>query len=255
LVALVVASLGGGKEARRPAAAQQSQRDGAPAPPLDHLLSESEAAPPRWVGLDTYRRRCRDLDQHGAKARVMYEKRTAMTRGDSSTLVAAVSLDPAVLRRQVLHRSDDLTAEEPGLVVSCRIQARLSASGDQFEVNNTGWVERSLLSTNVARWSWYVTPKLGGTHTIVLDLRPILMLKDSKTQDVMAEPADVQQYETSVHVSVPWTERPQETMARLAATFRVAEGLVKAVTFLVVALGALGAALGIRRRRRARTAA
>jgi hypothetical protein len=60
----------------------------------------------------------------------------------------------------------------------------------------------------------------------------------------------IQQYDTAVDVSVPWTERPQETMSRLAATFKVAEGLVKAMTLFVLAVVALGAALGIRRRRK-----
>jgi hypothetical protein len=54
---------------------------------------------------------------------------------------------------------------------------------------------------------------------------------------------------------VPWTERPQETMARLASTLKVAEGLVKAMTLLTLALVAFGAALGIRRRRTRRATA
>jgi hypothetical protein len=223
--------------------------------PKDRLLTEDEAAPPGWAGLDAYRQRCRDLDLRGAKARVLYEARKEMTRGDSASITAAVTLDKSIPRQEVLHRRDDLTAEEPGLVVSCRIDARLRASHYQFEVSGRGWVARSLLTTNTARWSWYVTPKLGGTHTILLDLRPILLLHDTETGSATAETANVQQYETSVHVSVPWTERPQETMSRIAATFKVAEALVKAITLLVVALVALGAALGIRGRKKTRATA
>ena len=185
---------------------------------------------------------------------MLYEARKKMTRGDTDTVTAAVTLDQSVPRVKVLHRRDDVTAEEPGLVVSCRIQARLHASHYQFEVGDESWVARSLLTTDTARWSWYVTPKIGGTHTLVLDVRPILTLNNTETEQVSAEASNVQEYETSVHVRVPWTERPQETMSRLAATFKVAEGMVRAITLLIVALVALGAALGIRGRQRKRRA-
>jgi hypothetical protein len=178
-----------------------------------------------------------------------------MTRGDAGTVTAAVTLDQSVPREKVLHRSNDVTAEERGLVVSCRIEARLSPSHYQFDVREKGWVARSLLTSNTARWTWYVTPKVGGTHTILLEMRPILTLRNAGSDEVSAETASVQQYETSVRVKVPWTERPQETMSRLAATFKVAEGLVRAMTLLLVALLSLAAALRVRARRKRRTAA
>jgi hypothetical protein len=263
-VALILASLGGSGDVTRRSVGD-AQAPTTATPPDDYGQSndhrydgvprQGEAAPPSWAGLGAYRRRCRDLDLHGANARVLYEAREELTRGDSGTIVAAVTLDGSIPREKVLHRKDDLTAEEPGLVVSCRVEARLNASHDQFDVSETGWVARSLLSTNVARWSWYVTPKLGGTHTLVLDLRPILKMSNAETHEVSAETANVQQFETRVHVSVPWTERPQETMARLASTLKVAEGLVKAMTLLTLALVALGAALGIRRKKTRRATA
>jgi hypothetical protein len=264
-MALVLASLGGSGDETRRSVGEGAHAPTRATPPDDYgqsndqrydgVLREGEAAPPSWAGLGAYRRRCRDLDLHGAKARVLYEAREELTRGDSGTIVAAVTLDGSIPREKVLHRNDDLTAEESGLVVSCRVEARLNASHYQFDVSETGWVARSLLSTNVARWSWYVTPKLGGTHTLVLDLRPILTMSNAETHEVSAETANVQQFETRVHVSVPWTERPQETMARLASTLKVAEGLVKAMTLLALALVALGAALGIRRRKTRRATA
>jgi hypothetical protein len=95
-----------------------------------------------------------------------------------------------------------------------------------------------LLTADTARWSWYVTPKVGGTHTLTLKVRPIVkeQREDRTTPaSVSAENSNVQEYETSVDVKVPLTERPQETMSRLAATFKVAEGLVTALTALVAA--------------------
>jgi hypothetical protein len=205
-------------------------------------------------GLDEYERRCERLNRRGGEARVLYEPRKKMTRGDSAAVTAAVTLDRSLPRDEVLRRTG--AAEEPGVVVSCRIEAQLRASEYAFEVSEKGWVERSFLTTNTARWSWYVTPKVGGTHTLVLYVRPIMKVRPAQPfadASVDAARSNVQQYEVSVDVNVPWTERPQETMSRLAATFKVAEDLVKAMTAVVVAAAALGAALGVRRRRKKRT--
>jgi hypothetical protein len=210
------------------------------APPLE----------PQWAGLQSYKRRCEQLDLKGARARVLYEAKTNMTRGDSETVTAAVTLNQSAPPEKVLHRPG--ATEELGVVVSCQIEARLSSSPYQFEVNPTGWVKRSLLTTDTARWTWYATPKIGGTHTLVLSLRPIVRVQQPASTapiSVNAE-SNVQQYETEVHVKVPWNERPQETMTRLAATFGVAQTLIEAMTALVAALIGLGAVLGIRRHRK-----
>src|SRR5215218_4820868 len=139
-----------------------------------------------------------------------------MTRGDSEVVRAAVTLNQSTPPNRVLHRTG--AAEEPGLVVSCRVQAELTASKYQFELDETGWVQRSLYTADTARWSRYVTPKVGGTHTLTLKLRPIVKVQreDRTTKaSVSAENSNVQEYETSAHVMVPLTERPQETMSRL----------------------------------------
>jgi len=205
-------------------------------------------------GLAAFRRRCQTLDLDGARARVLYEASRDLTRGRSAAVAAAVSLEMKTPPDQVLDRSG-ATADPGVVVVSCLLQAQLSASPYDFEIDDTGWVERSLLSSDTARWSWYVKPKVGGTQTLTLRLRPIVKLRRNGRVDVTmsAEDADVQQYETRVHVSVPWTERPQETLSRLAATFKVAESAVEAATLLVTAIIALAVALGIRRRKRKRT--
>jgi hypothetical protein len=189
----------------------------------------------------------------------VYEPRKEMTRGSPAPVTAAVTLERSALPSKVLRRPG--AAEETGVVVSCLLQARLTASKYQFDLDEKGWIERSFLTTDTARWSWYATPKVGGTHTLVLNVRPIVKLRptDDKTRSLAsikgvnpAEDSNVQQYETSVHVNVPWTERPQETMSRLAATFKIAESLVAALTALIVAVVALGAVLGIRSRRNKR---
>jgi hypothetical protein len=206
---------------------------------------------PEPAGLGSYERRCARLNAQGARARVLYEPRTKMSRGRSDLVTAAVTLDQRAPPDQILKRPG--AAEEPGVVVSCRIQAKLRSAPHVFELDPNGWVARSLLTVDTTRWSWYVTPKVGGTHTLVLLIRPIVRARpvgSAEPVSVSEVESDVQEYETRVHVSVPWTERPQETMSRLAATFNVAESLVKSFTALVLAALALLAALGIRRRRR-----
>jgi hypothetical protein len=200
---------------------------------------------PTYAGLPAYERRCAKIDARGAEARVVYEPRATMSRGDSSTVTAAVTLNQSIPRDRVLHRPG--AAEEPGVVVSCRVQARLSASHYDFDVSTKQWIERSLQTTDTAKWSWFVTPKLGGTHSIVLLVRPIMRFGSAK---LSPENSNIRQYETSVHVKVPWNEMPNELMSQLAETFKVAEGLVTAATALIIALVALAGVLGFRKVRK-----
>ena len=203
--------------------------------------------------LEAYRRRCERLNRTGARARTVYETERRMTRGTSSVVKAAVTLDGSTPPDKILRRRG--ASEQSGIVVSCSLQARLSAPPREFELSETDWVRRSLLSSDTARWSWHVTPKVGGSHTLILLLRPIVTVNqpgESATEDLSAEDANIQEYETTVEVKVPWDERPAELMSRLAATLKAGEALVTALTALVVALVALGTALGIRGRRRRR---
>lgn len=202
---------------------------------------------PEWAGLPAYQRRCEQLDLVGARGRIVYERQRQMTRGDATTVVAAVTLDQSLPPDRVLRR-EDATAES-GLVVSCRVQARLSGSQYDFDIDREDWIERSLLTSDTARWSWYVSPKIGGDHNLSLKVRPIVQFRrtDGSTVLIDASRSNVQEYETRVHVKVPWSERPQETMSRLAATFKVAEELITALTALLLAIPLLVAAfLGLR---------
>jgi hypothetical protein len=217
---------------------------------------DAPALQPDYAGLPQYERRCEQLDLRGGLARVFYEASSEMERGNSDLVRASLTLNQSVPADEVLRSPD--VAEEEAVVVSCRIQARLTASEYEFEIDETDWVERSLLTNDTVHWSWNVTPKLGGTHSLVLNVRPIMTTQEADgTAGLLAsaQSSNVQQYETDVHVKVPWNERPTEFMTRLASTFEVAEGLVVALTGLIVALGALLAALGIKKRRDQRAAA
>jgi len=177
-----------------------------------------------------------------------------MARGESDSVTAAVTLDRSTPPDRILQRPH--VAVEHGIVVSCRVQAQLNVSRHEFEINEDDWVERALLTGDTARWSWHVTPKREGTHEIVLKLRPIMKMERRAGAAVdVADAADsnVQQYGTVVHVTVPRTERIQDTMSRIAATLNVAERLVESMAALLAATLALLAVLGVRHRRKRRT--
>jgi hypothetical protein len=203
--------------------------------------------PPEYAGLSAYSHRCSQINLNGAKARVVYKPSQEMTRGGTATMTAAVTLDRNMSPSRVLRSVGAVAA--PAIVVSCAIEAQLSASLYDFNLNEHEWVPRSFLTSDTARWTWYVGPKIGGTQTLVLNVRPIVRLHhvgESKSSDVV-ERADVQSYPIKVQVRVPWTERPAEIMSRLADTLKVAQGLVEGITGLLLALVALGTAVGVRR--------
>jgi len=207
----------------------------------------SAPEPPEYAGLSAYSHRCSQINLNGAKARVVYKPSQEMTRGDTATVTAAVTLDRNMSPSRVLESVGAVAA--PAIVVSCAIEAQLSASLYDFNLSEHEWVPRSFLTSDTARWTWYVGPKIGGTQTLVLDVRPIVRLHhvDEPEASDIVEKADVQSYTITVQVRVPWTERPAEIMSRLAGTFKVAQGLVEGITGLFLALVALGAAVGIRR--------
>jgi hypothetical protein len=202
---------------------------------------------PEYAGLDEYERRCERINSQGAKAQVVYEASKEMKVGDSETVRAAVTLDQSAPPEEVLPRTDAVGA--PGVVVSCLIQARLSASKYEFENDNSVWIDRSVYETDAAQWVWSVTPKLGGDHTLTLFVRPIVREREERgvSDTSRAIEANIRDYTTRVHVSVPWNRRPEELLTQLASMLNVAEGLVKALTALILAISALvGAIAGLR---------
>jgi hypothetical protein len=210
---------------------------------------------PVYGGLKEYQKRCERLDEQGGLADVVYEAQKEMTRGDSATVKAAVTIDLAVPPRKIL-KSRGRLAEDRGIVVSCVVEARLDAAEDEFEIDWADWRAQSLLTKDTARWLWYVKPKTGGTHSLVLYVRPIMkIVEDSDTSVAsVAQKSNVQQYETEVDVKVPLHEKYPETMTRLASALNAGETLVTSLTTFLLAIGALLAALGVRKRFRKKRA-
>jgi hypothetical protein len=173
-----------------------------------------------------------------------------MTRGNTSTVTAALTINRSVRAPEVLRSEGAVAA--PAIVVSCLVDAQLTASPYDFNLNDQRWIERSFLTADTAKWSWFVGPKIGGTQPLVLKLRPIVEMRRVNSSFVTAETSNVQQYEIRASVSVPFSERFPEVMSRIAASFKVAQSLVESITGLLTALAAFLAFVGIKRWRKKR---
>jgi hypothetical protein len=203
---------------------------------------------PDFADLQAYRKRCAEIAARGAWAHVVYRPIQAMTRGDSAIVAAAVTLNLRLPAARVLGGAPGATK----VVVSCVIAARLTASSYDFTVSERGWQRRSFETMDTARWQWSVGPKVGGTKTLVLSLQPVVRIGRASPRYVSVENSDVASYVIRANVRVPWFEKVPEMMSSVAATFKVAQGLVEAATGLLAAMVALGAAVGIRRLRQKR---
>jgi len=198
----------------------------------------SPVPPPRppgeLVGLRDYRERCRQMDVNGANARVQKPSpaERKLNFADASTITAAVKLY-ATPADAVLHRQG--TRDEQ-VKVSCLIEARLQPDSHEFTIEPTGWVARSFLSRDAARWSWQVTPTKGGDHGIVLSLRPVVRLDGDRDT---AEDANVVPYKLRVHVAVPWYSRPSALMHQVTGLLVDAKAMFVALGAALVALVAV----------------
>ena len=254
------ATAGSPSAASRPAAAAPHQR------PPRHRGS----GPPRragWGGtqpgkssgidygsLAAYKKRCEKIDTSGAWAHVVYKPNVRMTRGDSTMVTAAVTVDYTLPPAEVLPGPGSVSSPRKTLV-SCIVEAQLSGSSWDFNIDNTRWVQGSFYTADTVSWSWYVGPKLGGTHILTLRVKPFVDRAQAGSVPT-ASGSDVVPFFIRAHVNVPWREFPAVVMSSLAANFKVAQGLIESLTGLILALGGLGTALHIKRRRaRRRTVA
>ena len=179
------------------------------------------------------------MDQRGRRADAEFQSQTEMTRGETGTVVLAVTLDRDAPPAAVLGRAGAI--EEEGLLVACVLEARLRAPTDRFSVDadQLGWQKLSLETRDTARWVWQLTPKATGSHAVSAELRPVVLIKDldGTSRGRSLREADVATFETTVHVVLAATERPAWWMRW--ATGRV-EDLASLLESLAVLVGAAG---------------
>lgn len=95
---------------------------------------EPSAGRPVYANRKQFEHRCRAISAKGARAEVVYEAGKKMTVGTSAVVRAAVTLNEGAPPKTVLPRTD--AAGAPGVVVACRIRARLSSSKYEFDIDD-----------------------------------------------------------------------------------------------------------------------
>jgi hypothetical protein len=199
--------------------------------------------------LGAYQERCERLALEGAAARVVYAPRQEMTKDESDEVKAAVSIDQRLRTADILTETEEVIEEAEVKVVSCQVQARLTFSSDAFDVDPAGWIERSFLTGETVRWTWLVTPMEGGDQSLVLELRPIVMVDDDA---LLAADSDVQEYPISIDVAVPIKEQATGVMDDIEDFMLSAKGVLVAFAALLGAVVAVLAAIRSLRRRSAK---
>jgi hypothetical protein len=202
--------------------------------------------------LKDFRRRCEDSDANGIAARIDHVPKTEMTRGVASTITGAATVDLTTPPAEILDADEPVLGDR--VIASCDISARLRVP-PEFDLDDREWIQRSFLTHDTVRWTWYVTPRTVGRHEIVMEVKPVVSLRSGSVTTVADPKArrDVETYSTVVDVKVSAVERSDDIMSRLARTLNVARGLVQAMTALIGALVLLAATVGGLRRRRKKT--
>lgn len=196
-------------------------------------------------GWDAHKKKCQQLNKDLAPANVVFKPTEHMRRGNSQTIEAAITLRTELPPPQVLETTGAIARK---LLVSCVIEAELLAAEAEFDVQPQGWQSESLLTSSTAHWTWFVTPKRGGAHELILAFRPVIAVEDDpgSSQPLPPVQASTQPYRIMVDVSVPPDQWIADKLDRATALFESAKTMVVALTALVVATVAL---LTIKRRR------
>jgi hypothetical protein len=130
------------------------------------------------------------------------------------------------------------------LLVSCVIEAELRAAKAEFDIEPQSWQLRSLHTSDTARWTWFVTPKLGGRQELELAFRPVIAVKVEQEREnadplPREEMASEHTYPIMVNVAVPRDQWMAEKFDRVTVLFKSAAGMITAFTLLVAAFIAL----------------
>ncbi|MGH4014499.1 MAG: hypothetical protein ACRDSL_11370 [Pseudonocardiaceae bacterium] len=187
-------------------------------------------------GLKDYIEKCQRLNRAFEEANIVYNRIERMRRGNSQTIEAAVTLRTELPPQRILKPKEAIASSR--VRVSCVIEAELRAAEAEFDIQEQGWQSESLLTSPTARWTWSVTPRRGGNSELVLAVRPVISLED-ESGNPLRHPdveATTQVYRIMVDVSVPPDQWVAEGFDRTTSLLKSAEGMVGALTGVVVAI-------------------
>jgi hypothetical protein len=184
--------------------------------------------------LDQFVARCQEATEGLSRANVVYDPEIQMTLGGTKTVTAVVTLDTRLPAERLLP---DQEATSRPILAACEIQARLRGDRDEFIVQPFDWESRSLVEALDANWTWLVAPQMGGTFSMVLDLKPIVKLGGRSTDQVSSRELTTVSYPVTVEVSAPADERITDMATRIRNVVDSLSGLLKALLlFLALAV-------------------
>lgn len=217
-------------------------RDTADRPPRPDATPRPGAGVTESDQYRDYLRRCRQATTAIVRANVVFDPEMRMTRGSSFTVKAIVTLKTQLPPDEVLPGR---AATSAPLYVACEVEGSLSGDSEEFGIQPAGWQSRSLVGGQDADWTWLVKPKVGGTHSLVMALRPVVKISEGSGA-LQTRTLTTASFESTVHVRVPTDQAIADAAARAKVMFDSLSALVKALTVLVLAITAFAGALGIR---------
>jgi hypothetical protein len=188
-----------------------------------------------------YIKRCHQATRELAEANVIYDPDMEMTLKESKTVTALVTLNTKIPPDQLLPNRG---AKADAIYVACEIEARLSGGVDEFTIQPADWQSRSLVGTQDAKWTWIVAPQVGGTRSLVMELRPIVKRENRSKGGTNSEILTTASFESTVHIKVPADQRISDMAIRSRVVFNDLTGAAKALYALVLAIFVLAGVLG-----------
>jgi hypothetical protein len=201
--------------------------------------------PPSRTGADVpgpsqyelYVERCRRATRDLPQADVIYDPDIQMTLGVSKTVTAVVTFDTELPPEKILP-GQGATSEK--ILVACEIQGQLRGDSREFSIQPSEWESRSVVGAQNAKWTWIVVPQVGGTHTLVVDLKPIVRVEDpAVAAGVTSEDLTTNSFESTVHVGVPADQRISDMANRARVVFDNLSALMKALLGFLTAMAAV----------------
>lgn len=120
-----------------------------------------------------YESRCLAATERLDQAKVVFEPEMTMKKDRSSTVTAIITLNTDVPTETLLP---NVHASSAPIRVACEVEAELVASPGEFEITPNGFDTRSITHSQDARWEWIVVPKQVGDFSMVLHLRPAVLV-------------------------------------------------------------------------------
>jgi hypothetical protein len=188
------------------------------------------------LSLEEIQERCEKLDFELTDATLVFEPEEQMVVEVAAEVEARIVLDEAEFPETAIE--DD---EGTRIRVSCKVHARLR--GGEFSIDDEGWREENLLTASSASWSWFVTPERLGEHRITLEVRPVLAIDDTESTGTTHREG-----RTVEVVDAGFGARSLRWLRQITEVLRTFEGLLLALTAVLVAVAGLLGSLWWRRR-------